>query len=307
MTKYLITGASGLLGLNFSLRMSMRNNVLGIVYKNPLKNLPFQAEAMDLLDKEGFTNLLDSFSPDVVINCAAMANLETCELNPDLAHKINSMVPGEIAIACKDRGIKLVHISTDAVFDGNKGNYSENDMPNPLSIYAKTKRAGEINVIEQNTDAIIARVNFYGWSQSGNRSLAEFFINNLRNKNPINGFNDVFFCPLYVTQLTDILVEMIEKKFSGIYHIVSRDQMSKYQFGCVLADNFGYDNNLINPISVLESNLSAQRSLNLTLSSSKLTADLGHALPSISDGIELFYKDFMNGYSETIRKYSLKN
>ena len=307
MTKYLITGASGLLGLNFSLRMSMRNNVLGIVNKNPLKNLPFQAEAMDLLDKEGFTNLLDSFSPDVVINCAAMANLETCELNPDLAHKINSMVPGEIAIACKDRGIKLVHISTDAVFDGNKGNYSENDMPNPLSIYAKTKRAGEINVIEQNTDAIIARVNFYGWSQSGNRSLAEFFINNLRNKNPINGFNDVFFCPLYVTQLTDILVEMIEKKFSGIYHIVSRDQMSKYQFGCVLADNFGYDNNLINPISVLESNLSAQRSLNLTLSSSKLTADLGHALPSISDGIELFYKDFMNGYSETIRKYSLKN
>ncbi len=305
MTKYLITGASGLLGLNFSLRMSMENNVLGIVNKNPLKNSPFQTVSKDLLEMDAITNLLDSFSPDAVIHCAAMANLETCELNPGLAHKVNAIVPGEFAIACKDRRIKFVHISTDAVFDGIKGNYSENDAPNPLSIYAKTKRAGEVNVIEQNSDAIIARVNFYGWSQSGHRSLAEFFYNNLRGQNPIKGFDDVHFSPLYVTQLTDILEEMIEKKLSGIYHVVSGDEMTKYQFGCAIADQFGFDKNLIKPISLSESNLSAQRSLNLTLSTSKLTAALGHSLPSIDEGIMLFYNDFKNDYSKTIMKYSL--
>jgi dTDP-4-dehydrorhamnose reductase len=250
---------------------------------------------------------LDTYSPDVVIHCAAMANLEACELNPDLANNINAIVPGEIAIACKDRRIKLVHISTDAVFDGNRGDYSEIDIPNPLSIYAKTKRAGEVNVFEQNPNAIIARVNFYGWSQSGHRSLAEFFYNNLKEQNPINGFVDVHFCPLYVTQLIDILVEMIEKNLYGIYHVVSDDQKSKYQFGCAIAEQFEFDKNLINPISVSESNLLAQRSLNLTLSTSKLMADLGHALPSISDGIKLFNYDFKNGYSETLRKYSRKN
>lgn len=307
MTRYLVTGASGLLGLNFSLRTSKKNDVLGIFNQTPLYNLPFPSVSMDLLEKGVITNLLDTFSPDVVIHCAAMANLEACELNPDLANNINAIVPGEIAIACNDRKIKLVHISTDAVFDGNRGNYSEEDVPNPLSIYAKTKRAGEVNVFEQNPNAIIARVNFYGWSQSGHRSLAEFFYNNLKEQNPINGFVDVHFCPLYVTQLIDILVEMIEKNLYGIYHVVSDDQKSKYQFGCAIAEQFEFDKNLINPISVSESNLLAQRSLNLTLSTSKLSADLGHALPSISDGIKLFNNDFKNGYSETIRKYSRKN
>lgn len=307
MTRYLVTGASGLLGLNFSLRTSKKNDVLGIFNQTPLYNLPFPSVSMDLLEKGVITNLLDTFSPDVVIHCAAMANLEACELNPDLANNINAIVPGEIAIACNDRKIKLVHISTDAVFDGNRGNYSEEDVPNPLSIYAKTKRAGEVNVFEQNPNAIIARVNFYGWSQSGHRSLAEFFYNNLKEQNPINGFVDVHFCPLYVTQLIDILVEMIEKNLYGIYHVVSDDQKSKYQFGCAIAEQFEFDKNLINPISVSESNLLAQRSLNLTLSTSKLSADLGHALPSISDGIKLFNNDFKNGYSETIKKYSRKN
>ena len=307
MTRYLVTGASGLLGLNFSLRTSKKNDVLGVFNQTPLYNLPFPSVSMDLHEKGVITNLLDTFLPDVVIHCAAMANLEACELNPDLANNINVIVPGEIAIACKDRRIKLVHISTDAVFDGNRGNYSEEDLPNPLSIYAKTKRAGEVNVFEQNPNAIIARVNFYGWSQSGLRSLAEFFYNNLKEQNPINGFVDVHFCPLYVTQLIDILVEMIEKNLYGIYHVVSDDQKSKYQFGCAIAEQFEFDKNLINPISVSESNLLAQRSLNLTLSTSKLMADLGHALPSISDGIKLFNYDFKNGYSETLRKYSRKN
>jgi dTDP-4-dehydrorhamnose reductase len=203
--------------------------------------------------------------------------------------------------------VKLVHISTDAVFDGKSGNYSEDDLTNPLSVYAKTKRAGEENVQNQNPDAIIARVNFFGWSLSGTRSLGEFFFNNLISKNPINGFIDVNFCPLYVSHLSDLLLEMVKADLSGIYHVVSSDHMTKYEFGCAIANQFGLDHSLINPISVTKSNLKAERSLNLTLSSKKLSNDLNRSIPTTLDGINQFYEDYQNGYAQKIRNYSIEN
>ena len=307
MTRFAVTGASGLLGLNLSLLISNNEEVLGIANTSPLKGLPFEIQKMDLVSDNFEDDVLENYKPDVVIHCAAIANLEACEKNPELAHITNAVVPGEIAYQCKERGVRFVHISTDAVFDGKIGNYSEKDRTNPLSVYAKTKRAGEENVQNQNPDAIIARVNFFGWSLSGTRSLGEFFFNNLIAKKTINGFIDVNSCPLYVIHLSDLLINMVKADLSGIYHLVSSDHMTKYEFGCAIADQFGLDQSLINPISVTKSNLQAERSLNLTLSTKKLSTDLNRSIPTTLDGIKQFFEDYQSGYAQKIRNYSIEN
>ncbi len=307
MSRFVVTGASGLLGLNLSLKISANDEVLGIANTSPLKGLPFEIQVMDLVSDNFEKDVLEIYKPDAVIHCAAIANLEECEKNPELAYQTNAIVPGEMAHQCCKRDVKFVHISTDAVFDGKSGNYSERDQTNPLSVYAKTKRAGEEIVQNQNPDAIIARVNFFGWSLSGTRSLGEFFFNNLTAGNPINGFIDVHFCPLYVLQLSDFLLEMVRADLSGIYHVVSSEQMTKYEFGCAIAAQFELDPNLIHPISVTKSNLKAERSLNLTLSTKKLSTNLNRTIPSTLDGINQFFKDYQSGYAEKIRNYSIEN
>jgi dTDP-4-dehydrorhamnose reductase len=307
MSRFVVTGASGLLGLNLSLKISANDEVLGIANTSPLKGLPFEIQIMDLVSDNFEKDVLETFSPDVVIHCAAIANLEECEKNPELAYQTNAVVPGEMAHQCRKRDVKFVHISTDAVFDGKSGNYSEEGRTHPLSVYAKTKRAGEENVQIRNPEALIVRVNFFGWSLSGTRSLGEFFFNNLTSGNPINGFVDVHFCPLYVLHLSDLLLEMVRADLSGIYHLVSSNQMTKYEFGCAIAAQFGLNPALIHPISVTESNLQAERSLNLTLSTRKLTTDLHRSIPTTLDGIKQFYEDYQSGYAQKIRNYSIEN
>jgi dTDP-4-dehydrorhamnose reductase len=145
-----------------------------------------------------------------VINCAALANLEACEAEPVLAGKLNSELPEKLAKYVARGGARLVHISTDAVFDGRLGGYREIDTPNPLSLYARTKLNGEQAVLAANSEAIVARVNLFGWSLSGKRSLAEWFFNNLSSGNSMLGFTDVFFCPLLANDLAKMLLMMLE-------------------------------------------------------------------------------------------------
>jgi dTDP-4-dehydrorhamnose reductase len=239
-----------------------------------------------------------------VINCAALANLEECEKHPGQAKILNTDLPRDLATACARQGIKFVHLSTDAVFDGmGEAVYTEEDEPNPQSIYAQTKLDGESAVQEANPQAVIARVNFFGWSLGGRRSLAEFFFHNLSEGKNVNGFTDVIFCPMWVTDLSRTLIDMLEKNLSGLYHVVGSQAISKYQFGLEVARRFGLRESLISPQSVEQSSLTAKRSHNLWLSIHKLSTDLGREIPSFSTGLDGFYTQFQQGYPQKIRSY----
>ena len=194
----------------------------------------------------------------------------------------------------------MVHVSTDAVFDGLRGDYSEEDMPNPVGVYSRTKLEGERVVAEADPTAIIARVNIFGWSITGKRSLAEFFFNHLYNGKPVMGFTDVCFCPLLANDLADILVRMLEMKLSGLYHLVSSEALSKYDFGVRLAHRFDLDPNLINPTSVKQSGLKAARSPNLSLRTDKLAAALGASLPRVSTGLDKLFTLYRQGYPQLL-------
>ncbi len=301
--KLLITGASGLLGLNLSLTEMDHHTIIG-VDRSKLANTPFELIKADLLDPDVEHRLLDTVKPDAVIHTAANANVDSCELDPVGARLLNAELPGELAEACAKRGIRMIHLSTDAVFDGTKeGIYTEADEPNPLGVYAQTKWEGEWAVQSANPDAIVARVNFFGWSLSGKRSLSEFFVNNLSAGKNVNGFTDVIFCPMWVNHLSRTLVEMLEKDLHGLYHVVGAQAMNKYQFGVEIARRFGLRESLISPQSVESSSLTARRSHNLWLSIHKLSTALGHELPEFSTGLDGFYTQFQQGYPQKIRSY----
>jgi dTDP-4-dehydrorhamnose reductase len=303
--KLLITGASGLLGINLA-QETMTAHDIAAVDRGKLVNAPFKVFSGDLLEAGTLDAALDSARPQWLINCAALADLEACENGPELSRRLNIDLPARMAKACKARGISFVHISTDAVFDGEKdGFYTEEDVPNPLGVYSQTKLAGEQAVLDENEKAIVARVNFYGWSLSGKRSLAEFFHHNLTHGKSMSGFTDVKFCPMLVNDTARILVKMLQKNLSGLYHLVGPQAMSKYQFGIEIARRFGLKEAEISPKSINTSSLTARRAHNLCLSTNKLSTALGESLPEFSTGLNEFYNQFEQGYPQKIRSYQL--
>jgi dTDP-4-dehydrorhamnose reductase len=300
--KILVTGASGLLGINLALEAAREHTVIGVVNENLFGTDAFDVRQVDLLAPHAVTRLLEDTQPDWIIHCAALANVDECENNPDLAYLTNAELPGEIARQVSGLGIPMAHISTDAVFDGVKGDYCEEDEPNPLSVYARTKLIGEQAVADAHPEAIIARVNLFGWSMTGKRSLAEFFFYNLRDNKRVNGFTDVFFCPMLVNDLAGVLIAMLKKELSGLFHVVGSICTSKYDFGVAVAEKFGLDAELITPTSVNVGGLSAARSPNLTLRSDKITKILGRPLPNFETGLSRLYELYQMGYPARLRE-----
>ncbi len=299
--RLLVTGASGLLGINLALDASAQHTVVGLVHSHALNDAPFETLPADLSRPESIARVLEHARPDAVVHAAAMASLDACEAQPELAWRVNAESPGWLAEACRKRGARLLYVSTDAVFDGTRGGWREEDEPNPLSVYARSKLAGERAVLEAYPQAIVVRVNFYGWSLNGQRSLAEFFFNHLSAGRQMMGFTDVFFCPLLANHLAGVLVKMLAQGLNGVYHAVSRECLSKYDFGVALARRFGLDETLIRPASVAEAGLAAARSPDLRLSSAKLANALGEALPDQASGLERFFVLYQQGYAERVR------
>ncbi len=275
----------------------------GVFHEHRLQNTPFVSICADLTDEKAVEKVLQDTQPEVIINCAAMANVDYCEDHPQAAKRINTDMPRLLAKAAYRSGIQLVHISTDAVFDGQRGGYTENDVPNPGSVYARTKYEAEQHVMQENPQALIARVNFFGCSLTGKRSLAEWFYQNLSAGVRIMGFTDMFYCPLYVENLAAILWRMVEKGLSGIYHVVSSECLSKYDFGIRLAEQFGLDGGLIQPTSWQNAGLRANRSPNLCLDTGKTQDALGELLPGQVEGLRAFHQKMMQGFPQQLLTY----
>ena len=318
--RILVTGASGLLGVNLALEAARQHQVIGIANQHAIRTNVFEVRSFDLLagadpGSRLVENLLADVNPDWVIHCAALANMDVCELEPEQARKINVEIPRRLAQGVRQAqayhpGARLLHVSTDAVFDGQRprsqGGYLEEDQPNPMGVYAQTKLQAERAVLEADPSALVARVNLMGWSISGKRSLAEFFYTNLKAGSPVRGFDDVYFCPLLVNDLAHIFLNMLEQGLSGLYHVFSRDTTSKYDFGVAVARRFGFDPGLITPVSVQAANLSAARSPNLVMRTDKLSHALARPLPSWREGLDKFFDLHASGYPQTLFEMSVQ-
>ncbi|MGB9521465.1 MAG: SDR family oxidoreductase, partial [Anaerolineales bacterium] len=297
---------SGLLGINLALEACKDYAVVGVVHHTLIASEYFQVIQADLTQDDAIDKLIETVCPDWIINCAALADLDACETNPPLAKKLNTDLPAKLATHVARGGARLLQISTDAVFDGQRGHYREEDEPHPLSVYAQTKLDGERAVLAIAPQSLVVRVNFFGWSLSGRRSLAEFFFSNLQAGKTVMGFTDVYFCPLLVNDLAYLLLQLMNSNRSGLYHVVAPQAISKYEFGVAIARQFGFDERLIQPTNLAQANLKAARAPNMTLDTSKLQRELSVTLPTIAIEMERFWQLWLQGYPTKLSKMRIR-
>jgi len=302
VTRLLVTGSSGFLGVNLALEAVEQGLEVVGVDRQRIHTTAFEQVEADLLAPGAVPRLLADTRPDWIVHCAALANLNACEADPDFAYRLNGNLPGLLAAGAADTGARIVHISTDSVFDGQDGGYTEDDLPNPIIVYSRTKLAGEESVAAANPQASIARVVFYGWSTSGTRSLGEFFYNKLSTGEPINGFSDVIFCPLLVNDLAAILLKILASDLTGLYHVVGSQAISKFAFGQEIARIFGFDPGLVNPVRMADAGLAVPRAPNLSLRSEKLATALGRPLPDVPTGLARFHALHQADWPQKLRE-----
>ncbi|MDP9222695.1 MAG: SDR family oxidoreductase [Actinomycetota bacterium] len=298
----LVTGASGLLGSNLVLTAAERGLPLVATYGRRTTRLPCARNlALDLLDEEATRQLFDSVRPTWIVHCAAATDVDWCEANPDEAYRINAEVPRRLALIASELDARLAFISTDSVFDGQRGFYDESQEPSPVNVYAQTKVTAEAFVATGAPANLVIRTNFFGWSPAGRHGLAEWVVLRLESGLPVPAFFDVRFSPLLVTDLAHLVLDMIAAGLRGLYHVTASDSCTKYEFAIKLAQSLGLDPAGVRRSSVEAAGFPAERPRDTSLQTRKITGDLGKPMPLVGSGIERLRVQRDLGYRDVLR------
>ena len=239
---------------------------------------------VNIADENKIKETIRKINPDFVINTAAMTNVDLCETERDLAYKINALGAKYIGEVCKEIGCSLCHISTDYVFDGEKGDYVEEDEINPINYYGYTKAEGErlLNELDYDSMSIVrisvpycispVKVNFFMW-----------VLERLKNNEVVNAVIDQWNTPTYVNEFVDGVVKIYEKDVKGVLHFGGEEKVSRYEFALKVAEVFGFDKSLIKPVKSSELGWKAKRPRDTSLNSGKVKKLLGIKLKSVDE------------------------
>lgn len=247
--KVLVTGASGLLGKELVKELLFRGYTVVAIYNRNLINVEsvkLVKVKLDIVNRSMLEQLVLKTQPDIIVHAAAYTDVDGCELHKELAWNVNVEATRSIVRAA--RSIKtrpyLIYISTDYVFDGEKGMYKEEDVPNPVNYYGLTKLVGEEIVKTSDLEYTIVRTSaIYGVGGS-KKSFAEFVAEELSKGKKVYALQDQYVSPTLNTLLAQALVEVIELKPHGILHIAG-ERMSRYEFALKIAEVLGLPKNLI--------------------------------------------------------------
>ena len=261
----LIIGSSGNLGNSISNYLENTLNVYKTYFSNPVDDGYF----LDVLDINSIKSVLNDTNPDYVINCCAYTDVDTSEINHMLSHNLNVSSVQNILKAI-DSDTKLIHLSTDYVFDGKKSNYSELDIPNPINYYGKTKHEAENIIRGSNRKYIIFRLSVpYEYSTNSNNFFMWVY-NNIIKENPIEVVDDQISNPTYIPAFSEVLFKSIIMDLNGIFHYGSSDSISRYEFSVIISKVFGCDISLIKRVRSSDLFQRAARPINSTLDTSKI-------------------------------------
>jgi perosamine synthetase len=299
--KMLITGVSGLLGNDLAGYFKEKYEILGLYYSHPVAIKGIVTEKCDISDDSLLKDLIKDFRPSVIIHCASLTNIEQCETDRSLTRKVNVLSTRNIIDAISGMDARLIYISTDAVYDGIKGNFSENDTVNPLNYYGLSKYEGELEVLKRE-NSLVLRTNIFGWNIQNKLSLGEWILEELKAGRKINCFKDAYFSTIYTLELARVIDIAIQNNLGGLYNCGGTDSCSKYEFALKIASCFGFDKTLIVPISMDDFGFKAKRGKKLTLNVNKLQKELDYKLPTIEQSIKSFYKDYKCGLPNIIKQ-----
>ena len=279
---WLVTGAGGFLGTNFT---ATTDALVALTRSDNLPNGYYSNVVADLEDEQQLRDAVQQVKPDYILHAAAMSSHEECELDPGRAFHINEQATRILAQESEIVGAKFIYISTDAVFAGDRGNYTENDSTNPFSVYGASKLAGEVAALHESS-ALVIRTNFFGWSPTGTRSILEFFVNSLEANSPVAGFTDFTVTSLYVRQCAEIIRQL--RNEVGLWHVTSRDALSKYDYGIEVSKVFTLDPRLITAqTSSEDTSQKVSRSRDISLNTSKVQDFLNRmSLPPLPSQVE---------------------
>lgn len=285
-----ITGIAGLLGANIALDLADRYDIYGCdLIRVP--DLEFQYETFDLLDFRKIESSIIDYRPDVVIHTAAMVNVDECERNPERARILNAQLTKKISDICEKHSAFLVYISTDSVFDGSLERlYTENDITNPLNIYAKTKLNGEQYVLEKK--GLVIRTNIYGINKQNKMSFGEWIVISLMQGKTLNMFTDIKFSPILVNDLAYVIDLALENRLKGLYNVCATGAISKYDFGIKVKEKFEIETGRICKALSDDMHFEAFRPKNMGMSNEKISKRLDITLPTPEESIAKFKNIF---------------
>jgi dTDP-4-dehydrorhamnose reductase len=232
--------------------------------------------AFDLLEADSFAAVLDAAEPDAVIHCAALADPDRCEREPSLAEQFNVDAPRRLARLCRQRGVRVVALSTDLVFDGERSFVTENDAPRPLLAYGRTKLAGEDAVLSEAPGSAIVRVALVVGRGHGARGTAsEATAWALSDRRPLRLYADQHRTPVDPESLADAIARLLHGGQSGRYHLGGPERVSRHELGLRVASALGLPSEMITPVSQSELPPAAPRPADVSLDSSRARRELG--------------------------------
>ncbi len=280
--RVLIIGASGFIGRYVSRRLAApAGNAVVSAYNS---RAPGDDGAcwhrVEITRHADLDALFVSAQPEVVVHLAAMADVGTAELNPDVATAVNVTATERIARLCELHSARLIFVSTEYVFDGQSGPYRETDAPAPTTQYGRTKFAAEQAVASQSSNWSILRTSIvYGWPTPERRNFVPMLVDRLRNGEPYHGPTNVCRSPVYVEHLVDGIQRLVESEHTGIHHVAGADWVTMYDFGVAVAERFGLDSSLVIPSLAPEDD-------RLGLDCERTMAGLGLPHPGLADGLD---------------------
>lgn len=296
MKTVLVTGSNGLLGQKLTEKILAEGRVKLIATSKGANRYPvnegYVYAEMDILDANNVRAVIEQYQPDVIIHTAAMTNVDICEGNKENCIRLNVEAVATLLSLCEEKHIHLIHLSTDFVFDGANGPYSEGDEVNPLSYYGESKvKAEELIKASKVNWAIIRTILVYGITNDMSRSNIVLWAKAALEKgNPINVVNDQWRMPTLAEDLAEACILAAEKDAKGIYHISGKDYMSIAALVRKVAEHWSIDASVINEMNSDTLNQTARRPMRTGFVLDKAIRDLGYQPHSFQEGLKVMEK-----------------
>ncbi len=293
--RYLITGASGLLGSYLIPCIQQAGHeVVAITNSHSLSPALVGVTAFqcDITERDTLDRTLDKISPDIIIHAAGMTSVDQCEIDPLAAKLMNTDVPSWIAQWSSAHGRKYIFISSDHVTGGDRPFFSEVDPISPVNVYARTKAEAEVSVLAAAPLAQVIRTNFFGRGPLWRKSLTDWLWDRSRQTESIPAFTDSFFSPLSASLLSKAITDLSQLPAHGIFHVGGALRVSKYDFALSFFEFFGLDKALLSPALVKDAHLTAPRPIDMSMSVERVQEVLGYKMPSLSQSFESIRDDY---------------
>ena len=285
MKRILITGASGMLGSSLAIDLSRSHNVFAT--GNSKMSLPLNYKIFDL-SNESYKELIDWSKPELIIHCAALTNGNFCQNNPFDAFNINGYATKKFLDATEDY-VKIIYISTDAVFTSSLNMAKEIDCTFPDNVYGKSKELGEFFLLNSNRDYLVLRTTIVGLNTYSNKNgFIEWILNSVKAKETISLFDDVLFSPISIWDFISEINFLVNKNSykHKIFHLAGGDVISKYDFGKLLIKSLSLDLSYIKKGNISKFIDRAKRSNDQSLDCTFYQKIFNRKLPKIQDTIK---------------------